>query len=69
MTSSMTLQDYESIAGAVARSRMAKGIERNALKRAAALDGIQLVATDLASTLAARDPRFDRARFLQACGF
>jgi hypothetical protein len=48
---------------------MAKGLEGNAVKRNAALDGIRLVATDLAATLAHTNPDFDRARFMAACGF
>jgi len=37
-------------------------------QRNAALDGIRTTATNLAGTFADANPRFDRARFLAACG-
>ena len=61
----MHAKDYVAIAGAVARSRMAMDIGR---KKRTAQEGIALVATDLATTLATDNPRFDRARFIAACG-
>lgn len=64
----MERRHFELIAGSVSRSRMAKGLEGNAVKRTAALDGIRLVAIDLAATLANDNPNFDRARFMKACG-
>jgi len=64
----VTKKDYIAIAAALHRSRMAKSLERNATKRAAAVDGVRLVAIDLSATLAADNPRFDRKRFLAACG-
>ncbi|MCE5292966.1 MAG: hypothetical protein LLG14_27535 [Nocardiaceae bacterium] len=33
-----------------------------------AIDGIRTAAVNLADALATTNPRFDRARFLQACG-
>lgn len=64
----MTRKDYELIAGAVSRSRMAKTLDADAKRRGAAEDALRLVAIDLAATLAHDNPRFDRDRFLKACG-
>jgi hypothetical protein len=65
----MERRHFELIAGCVSRSRMAKSLTGNAKERNAALSGIQLVATDLAATLAHTNENFDRARFMKACGF
>lgn len=52
---SMTKKDYELIAGTIAKMK--------------SLVGEQLYVADLfADTLAKHDPRFDRDKFLQACG-
>jgi hypothetical protein len=64
----MERRHFELIAGCVARSRMAKSLIGNAKERTAAIDGIRLVAIDLAATLANENPNFDRARFMRACG-
>ena len=64
----MTRKDYELIAGAVARSRQASSLTKRAPERQAKADALRLVATDLAATLAADNPRFDKERFLAACG-
>lgn len=64
----MERRHFELIAGSVGRSLMAKGLIRNAKQRQAALDGIRLVAIDLAATMAAENANFDRARFMKACG-
>jgi hypothetical protein len=60
----MTRKDYVAIAGALHRSGMAVGI----WPKKTAEYAIGLVATDIAATMAADNPRFDRARFLKACG-
>lgn len=65
----MTRKDYELIAAGINRSQMVKGLIKAAAKRDAALEAIRLVAIDLASSLAVENPRFDRARFMSACGF
>lgn len=60
----MTRKDYVAIAAAIHRTGMARRIGKG-------LDGertLQLVAIDIAATMAADNPRFDRARFLKACG-
>lgn len=64
----MSRKDYQLIAAGLHRSRMAKGLIGNAKERTAALGAIRLVAIDLAATLATTNPRFDRQRFLRACG-
>jgi hypothetical protein len=60
----MTRNDYVAIAAALHRSGMAVRIG----PKKTAEYAIGLVATDIAATLAADNPRFDRARFLKACG-
>lgn len=53
----MTRKDYNLIAAAIARASQAPGYaERN-----------KFVAMELADSLAADNPRFDRERFLKAC--
>jgi hypothetical protein len=64
----MQRRHFELIAASIHRSRMAKSLIGNAKERNAAIDGIRLVATDLAASLAATNPDFDRARFMKACG-
>lgn len=64
----MTRKDYELIAGALWRSNRAKSLIGNKVQRTAALQGIELVAIDLAATLANDNLRFDREKFLTACG-
>jgi hypothetical protein len=64
----MQRRHFEIIAGSISRSRMATELEGNAQKRNAGIQGIRLVAIDLAATMAHQNPRFDRARFMEACG-
>lgn len=65
----MTRKDYELIAGCVARSMRVQSIgKRPAAAKAAGERAVSLVAGDLAATLAHDNPRFDKARFLKACG-
>lgn len=69
----MTRKDYELIAGAISRTRMASGILKkdtiaNRTARDGALQGLKLLAIDLAATLAHDNPRFDVDRFLKAAG-
>lgn len=63
----MQRRHFELIAASIARSRQASSIGGTAAKKAAAA-AIHLVAIDLAVSLAATNPAFDRARFLAACG-
>ena len=60
----MTRKDYELIAAAIHRTGMASTIG----KKKTSEQTLRLAATDLAATLAHDNPRFDRARFLAACG-
>lgn len=65
----MTKKDYELIAGAIYRSvRVTQWTNKNRVKREAELKALRLVATDLASSLAHENPKFDRKRFIEACG-
>ena len=60
----MTRKDYVAIAAALHRTGMAVNIGGKKTAEYA----IRLAATDIAATMAADNPRFDRARFLAACG-
>lgn len=60
----MTRKDYVAIAAAIHRTGMTVCIGQPK----AAEYALRLVATDIAATMAADNPRFDRARFLKACG-
>jgi len=60
----MTHKDYVAIAAALHRTGMAVNIGGKKTAEYA----IRLAATDLAATLAADNPRFDREWFLKACG-
>lgn len=60
----MTRKDYVAIAAALRRTGMAVTIGQKKTAEYA----IKLAATDIAATMANDNPRFDRARFLKACG-
>jgi hypothetical protein len=62
----MTKKDYELIAMSVWRSGFI--INGNKIKQEARESMRRLIANDLASSLAHANPRFDRIKFLQACG-
>lgn len=64
----MTKKDYELIAGALWRSNRAKSLIGNKVERTASLRAIELVANDLAATLAHENQKFDIVKFLAACG-
>ena len=55
----MTRKDFEAIASAI---RTAVGVD------SAWTDAAESIASELADYLATTNPRFDRARFLKACG-
>jgi hypothetical protein len=57
----MTRKDYQLIADAINLSKWSSGNDIH-------LETIRTVAQDLATKLAQENPRFDRARFLTACG-
>ena len=66
---SMSKKDYVAIAAAIHRSGMALNIGRKAKAETLGNErALRLVAGDLAATLAADNPAFDKARFLAACG-
>lgn len=60
----MTRKDYVAIAASIHRTGMAVNIG----KRKTAEYALNLVAIDVAAQMAHDNPRFDRARFLKACG-
>ena len=64
----MTKQDYELIAGSVARTRMVSEMEKNSIKKQAKQAALHLVAIDLAASLAAVNTSFDKFKFYKACG-
>lgn len=59
---------YEAIAASISRTRMTTGLNPSEKARNAGLAAVRLGAIDIAATLAADNPNFDRARFLKACG-
>lgn len=61
----MTRKDYEAIAAAIHRTGMASRIG----KKMDSEQTLRLFAIDIAATLKADNPRFDRERFLKAAGF
>jgi hypothetical protein len=70
----MTRKDYELIASAISRTRMASRVGVKAtIKGRAQVDAkkaaLDLVTIDLAATLANDNERFDRRRFYDAAGF
>lgn len=66
----MRKKDYELIASSLHRCKMVncQQLEGNRVKREAKNAMLRLVATDLATTLKDDNPRFDRQKFMKACG-
>lgn len=64
----MSKRDYELIAASIARTRQACDIGGTAAAKSAKAAAVRLAALDLAASLARTNNRFDRARFLKACG-
>lgn len=64
----MTKKDYQLIADAVNRTRIAMSIESNIIKRQAKHQALSLLITDLGATLKHDNPAFDQQKFAQACG-
>ncbi len=60
----MTRKDYVAIAAAIHRTGMASRITKKNSEQT-----LRLAAIDIAATMAADNPRFDKGRFLKACGF
>lgn len=61
----MTRKDYEQVAGAIRRELDESGL----LKGEQEYHRMQRLAQRLADMFAFDNPRFDRARFMRACGF
>jgi hypothetical protein len=59
----MTRKDYVLLAAAIERAGLSGDFEKSEYQAA-----IEYVATELADALAAENPRFERDRFLKACG-
>lgn len=65
----MTKKDYQLIADSVRRTiRVEEWTEKNQVKKYAKIKALRLVASDLAGSLYGDNPKFDRERFLTACG-
>lgn len=60
----MTKKDFELIAGAISRVRHQYGTASDIVR----LEHARRIAAELADALATTNPKFDRARFLAACG-
>ena len=60
----MHRKDYVAIAAAIHRTGMAANIG----KKKDSEETLRLAAIDIAGVMARDNPRFDRARFLKACG-
>lgn len=65
----MTKKDYELIAASIHRTHMACGVGKTEAQRLGAANAVSLAAVDLAASLAHDNPRFDKSRFLKACGY
>lgn len=65
----MTKKDYELIAASVSRTIwVMTWNEKNKTRRQGAIKALNLVANDLAGSLYGDNIKFDRNKFLQACG-
>lgn len=64
----MTRKDYVAIAGAIAAARRDITGKEPKESHADMLDGASLSAEHIADVMARDNPRFNRARFLKACG-
>jgi len=63
----MTKKDYEKIAGVI-RLAIDCPVNENDMFEVGMLADAKGIARDMADMLAKDNPRFDRARFLEACG-
>ena len=64
----MTKKDYELIASVIATNYLHSHLWSNEDKREGAETAVECIAEDMADMLAADNLRFDRNRFLRACG-
>lgn len=63
----MTRKHFEALAKLIANAER-KLMRGDLIHDAAVTQTLDIIATDLADFCAAQNPRFDRARFLSACG-
>lgn len=65
----MTRKDYVAIAAAIKEARLAAGVVQiSNPPKGRAVDGVDRAANAVAWVLGHDNPRFDRERFLKACG-
>lgn len=64
----MSKKDYVAIAAAIKLAKLDIASKEPIESHADMTDGAQLAAEHIADVMARGNPRFDRARFLQACG-
>jgi hypothetical protein len=64
----MTRKDYIKLASSIKDTRRGESAIRVGEQRTWTLNGIDSVARDLCRVLEWDNPRFDRAKFLAACG-
>lgn len=62
-------KDFDLIAAAINRSRMASDIKGGRDERIAKAQALRLAAIDISATLHHAHPRFNRNRFVTLCGF
>lgn len=63
----MTKKDFELIARALRAARATEALTNVQLYNEGWTNGVDAAASELADALATTNPRFDRARFLEAC--
>lgn len=63
----MTKKDYELIAGAIWRSGTIP--DKNKMRQLAREKMRRLITIDLAASLSHDNPKFNQAKFFQACGY
>lgn len=64
----MTRKDYETIAAAINKSLELASLQPDALIRCEHIEAVVKTADQLADYLKIKNDRFDRAKFLTACG-
>lgn len=65
----MTRKDYVAIAEAIAASKLGEYADlEEAQYYSGREDGVTVVARNIADVMQSDNPRFDRSRFLKACG-
>ena len=64
----MTKKDYVALAIALKAARINHEVKPGSSSELSRLRGTEQAALEIADTLASENPRFNRARFLAACG-